>query len=739
MLSQNRSVCDIKAYQNVDKTCQFVLAGYELGSHPNPDSSGNGYARITYVVPSDFEDGEVYPEQILVPASGSSSGSEEEIRSLNSMDEFDGEGNATSGYWEKTSDDTWLYHFKVVDPKQDYVVFENAGLVYSTYNYKYESEQMTPGFVELPGEKTSATITNRLPTGNLNVTKHISGGTSEQKFRFTIKMTDVSNRPINGVYSGVSFQNGEAVFWLSDGESKMIEGLPAGYHYLVDETEVPYYSKSFEPEIPSGTIVANSVADITCTNTYTPPILNPVNVGLRKVETGCFEIAGTYVLRADFRNLIPNTLYSYSIVDERMTFTSDGNGEYYGLQVKLKNEDMAVFERLPVGAQYKFSEPGGDYTASYQIVDLAGGTKINQSASLSPVSGSELSTAWETVDQNEKVIVNFENLLKRTGRLSIKKVVEGLDTGTGYEISILLSNLTAGSKYTAVKGTDNPFVWTANSAGEIIRTLSFQNNEGIEIKGLPVGTKYRVAEATSDGYIPSIFIDESQITLVQTTQSEGFVDGIGILEQTLHEGSDVNVVVKNARKTGSLRLHKIVEGTSTTEETQFNFTIALTYFKNREKIAMIDTESITATLNGEPLSLNFIDGKCIVSLKDQDVLTIEGIYDGVQYEITEEENASYRASIQGNQSGTIRYCENEEVTEIVFTNTYVSPEPSPSTPTPSPSTPPHDPNVPSTGDESSLWLLSMITLFCISVIAALIVIPQIVADKRKREGSSTTK
>lgn len=25
MLSQNRSVCDIKAYQNVDKTCQFVL------------------------------------------------------------------------------------------------------------------------------------------------------------------------------------------------------------------------------------------------------------------------------------------------------------------------------------------------------------------------------------------------------------------------------------------------------------------------------------------------------------------------------------------------------------------------------------------------------------------------------------------------------------------------------------------------------------------------------------------
>ena len=318
-------------------------------------------------------------------------------------------------------------------------------------------------------------------------------------------------------------------------------------------------------------------------------------------------------------------------------------------------------------------------------------------------------------------------------------MVEGLDTGTGYEISILLSNLTAGSKYTAVKGTDNPFVWTANSAGEIIRTLSFQNNEEIEIKGLPVGTKYRVAEATSDGYIPSIFIDESQITLVQTTQSEGFVDGIGILEQTLHEGSDVNVVVKNARKTGSLRLHKIVEGTSTTEETQFSFTIALTYFKNREKIAMIDTESITATLNGEPLSLNFIDGKCIVSLKDQDVLTIEGIYDGVQYEITEEENASYRASIQGNQSGTIRYCENEEVTEIVFTNTYVSPEPSPSTPTPSPSTPPHDPNVPSTGDESSLWLLSMITLFCISVIAALIVIPQIVADKRKREGSSTTK
>ena len=644
-----------------------MLAGYELGTHTNPDTTGNGFARITYVASEDLPE-ENYPEQTLVPAGGSS-GEDEEMKSLDSMEQTDGEGNDTAGYWEKTADDTWLYHFKVVNPKLDYLVYEDAGLTYARYGYHYVSEEMTPGYVELPGETTTATITNKLPTGSLNVTKHVAGGTSDQKFKFTVTLKDSGNRPVSGVFGGVSFLDGVGAFLLGDGENRMISEIPAGYKYEVAEEEVSGYAVSFDPETPAGTIAVDTVAEVRCTNSYTPPVLTPVNVTLKKVETGHFETAGTYTIRADFRNLTPNLTYSYLRGEERSSFTADENGEYNGLLLSMKHDDVVVFERLPVGSEYKFGEPGGEYTASYTIVDAAGGSQIAQSSPAAPVTGAALSTAWETANDGEQITVTFENRLERTVDLTVEKQVEGLDTGDAFAITLLITNLPVGECYTAVKGSDNPFVWTANENGEIIRTLTFTNGEKLVVRDLPVGTNYRVAEEVTTSYTPSVTVNGTAVPVVQTLPDEDLEGGLGIPAQTLHEGTDEAVVVKNTSATGSLKLTKRVAGNFGNRDTEFTFRITLTYLFEGQTLPLRDTSLITAEKNGDAITLTFTDGVCEVRLKDGDELLLKGIFDGVKYEIEETDSGTYRVSVHGGRSGTIRSNVNGGVTAVGFTNT----------------------------------------------------------------------
>ncbi len=644
-----------------------MLAGYERGSNPNPDSAGNGYARITYLA-ADDAGGEEYPEQTLIPAGGST-GEDEEIKSLNSMDQVDSEGNPTEGYWEKTADDTWMYHFKVVDPKQDYVVFEDSGLVYSQYGFVYESDEMTPGHVELPGETTTATITNKLPTGSLNVTKLVIGGNAEQKFKFTVTLKDSGNNPVNGVFGGVSFRNGEGVFLLGDSESKMITDIPVGYRYSVEEEDVANYTKEFTPQTPTGSITANTVSEVVCKNSYTPPVTSPVNVVLKKVETGHFETAGTYTIRADFRNLTPKVSYVYAKGEERVSFSADENGNCIGLELSMQNNDSVIFERLPVRTQYQFSEPGGEYSASFIIVDEAGGTQIVQSSSAAPVTGKELSTAWETADEGEQITVTFENRLERTVNLTVEKQVDGLDMGEAFAITLLITNLPVGSRYTAVKGNDNPYIWTANDNGEIIRTLSFRNGEKIVIRDLPVGTKYRVAEAVATEYTPSALVNGASVPLTQTLPDEDLEGGMGIPEQILHEGSDEKVVVKNTSAKGSLRLTKTVTGKFADRKEEFTFRITLTYSYEGETLALKNTDSILAKKNGEEIEVLFLDGVCEVTLKNGDELLLSGIYDGVMYEIEEINSGSYRVTVQGNRIGVIHSNMNNGLTEVGFINT----------------------------------------------------------------------
>ena len=645
-----------------------IVAGYDVAATaPRPISTKDGFARITYLVPDDYIDDLSFPEQTLKPATGSS-WDEDEIKSRNSTDPNEPDGEPASGYWEKASDDTWVYHFRLIEPNKGYIVFEELGLTYAEYGFHYQSDVMTPGYLLIPKGVSNATITNHLPLGSLIVVKKVSGGDSELKFRFTVTLKNSLGQPVNGVFGGIGFQNGKGTFLLGNNEDRLISDIPAGYQYEVTEEETTDYTAKFTPDTPSGTISSESIAEIRCQNTYTARVIEPVNVTLQKKVTGRYETLGAFSIRADFRNLKPGAVYSYTKNEQSYSFTADGNGSFGGLMLSVENGECVTFEKLPVGSQYKFLEEGGDYTASYRIEDSAGKNHIAQSVPTVTAAGTALSTAWETADEGEVISVTFENNVERMASLAISKEVIGLNLGESFEITLRLSNLAAGAQYIAQKGEENPLVWTANGTGEINRTIPLKHGETLVIQNLPVGATYRIGEAIYSGYVTTMTINGNDVALSKTLPSEGFDGGLAVSAQTLHEGDAPEAVVRNSLQKGALRITKQVSGNIGNRYELFTFRIAFTYPYGDRIVPLSDISSISAQLNGEPAILSFTDGVCETKLKHGDELLIEGIYAGVQYEITEVDGEGYEVSVRGNSSGTIQSDENG-VTEAAFLNT----------------------------------------------------------------------
>ena len=101
--------------------------------------------------------------------------------------------------------------------------------------------------------------TTKEATGTLVVSKTVSGnkvGTSKA-FTFTVTLMQNGDTPNGSItYGGVTFTNGVATFKLKHGESKTITGLPAGFTYLVKESDNSGY-----------TVTVNKTKETTATGT----------------------------------------------------------------------------------------------------------------------------------------------------------------------------------------------------------------------------------------------------------------------------------------------------------------------------------------------------------------------------------------------------------------------------------------------------------------------------------------
>ena len=622
------------------------------GGNDETGHSGNGYARITLVAgaPTSSDPSAAPAAPAAAPSGGSlrNVGDGGETVTYTSVDTLDPANE--NGYWTKNDDNTWTYVFKVPGGDVDYVLWEGAGLTYEKdgTSYVYSSEAMEPGYVDILGTQgqKSATIVNSTPRGALNLTKLVSGTSTEQKFVFTVTLKDAAGKPLSGnrIYGGVAFQSGVANVSLGDRENLLIAGLPVGTRYSIEEAPVEGYTVGWKNK--TGTIAANEVAEAICTNTYDPPVVNPVNVTLKKVETGIFETPGSYTVQAIFTDLRPSAAYAYDVtvdgVTETRSFTTTDNGSA-AFSVTLTSTTEIVFRELEVGSHYSFIEEAGDYLASYTVADANNCGKVTMQRNGNQEKNRALSTAVETAEEGEAVTVTFTNVLDRTAPLKLKKVIDGWDSGGEFEFDIHIEGLTPGGYYT-IAGSRTQ---ADEDTGVIDRTITLQNGEERFIADLPVGAKYQITEKENVWYFPAYtVVDANGGTRIEKAEDANTANAktLATTLETVNEGEDVTVTFTNRNRTGSLTVTKSVTGNMGNRTKKFTFIVELTD---------IAGGTVSGTFNcegGSETTITFNDGKASVQLANGEVIKILGLPQGINYTVTEDARSAlgYKTTVSNN-------------------------------------------------------------------------------------------
>ncbi|MDD7204649.1 MAG: DUF5979 domain-containing protein [Coriobacteriaceae bacterium] len=118
------------------------------------------------------------------------------------------------------------------------------------------------------GSTVTAAFTNTLKTGDLAITKHVSGDISgaQKKFDFTVTLSG-DGSSLDGTYGGMTFAGGVATCKLGDGETATATGLPAGITYEVTEAAADGYSATSENA--TGTIEYGKTSEASFTNART--------------------------------------------------------------------------------------------------------------------------------------------------------------------------------------------------------------------------------------------------------------------------------------------------------------------------------------------------------------------------------------------------------------------------------------------------------------------------------------
>ena len=141
-----------------------------------------------------------------------------------------------------------------------------AGLSYTVEEtllpgYKQESASGNSGTV--PERDTAAArFVNKVPLGNLTVSKSVKGDDDGTVFNFNVVLTDTS---ITGTYGDMTFEKGLAVVSLAAGQSVTAMGLPANTQYSVTELDTEGWGQ-VSAEGDKGTIAEDATATASFVN-----------------------------------------------------------------------------------------------------------------------------------------------------------------------------------------------------------------------------------------------------------------------------------------------------------------------------------------------------------------------------------------------------------------------------------------------------------------------------------------
>ncbi|NLB50925.1 MAG: hypothetical protein GX809_05025 [Clostridiaceae bacterium] len=356
----------------------------------------------------------------------------------------------------------------------------------------------------IPAEETTDLVfTNTRNEGSLNLLKTVEGnaGDKTQAFSFQVwfKWLD-DDDPSSYDYKGNGVDDGTissgSVIQLAHGQSITIQGVPEGATYEIVELEADQDGYITTPEREAGTIGAEGPETVVFTNSKTLGEL----ILSKTVEGNAGDLKRKFSFEVRLFGLDEEELeeefdyLGFGLPDGSLTS---------GDVIELAHGQSIAILRLPL-------------EASYQIIELDADTD----GYLMQVTGDEGEFTLETF-RHYASFTNTRNL----GELTISKIVNGLtgdktDTFT-FEVTLTDSDGKAleGKFLYEGLGVDDGVI----SSGD---TLTLGHDQSVVIKGLPLGSNYRVVEleADQDDYITTAIGDTGKFTLEEFEQSVQFTN-----------------------------------------------------------------------------------------------------------------------------------------------------------------------------------------------------------------------
>lgn len=424
--------------------------------------------------------------------------------------------------------------------------------------------------------------------------------------------------------------------------------LPAGTSYEVTESGNEGFISTARNE--TGTLSA-AAEEFAKTALFVNEWQSPVNLTIRKITTGNLADAAK-----EWNFEIQLTAPNGVTLAESYTYT-DEKGKEHNLQLSrqgttmtgtlaLHNGDSATILGLPVGTAYTVTETEanqGGYTTS-----VTGADKV--------VNGSASGTLSDEQIQSG-VVITFINTFS-SGNLIVTKEVSGAGGNQyrDFDFTILLSaadgvTLEDAYSYTDAQGNEYTLELTDKGDGKE-GTFHLQHGGTFILEGLPGGTKYTVTEQPVSGVTPAY---STSYRVDNGTEQTGRIISGQIPTDKQGNADDVAITVINKRETANtLTITKHVAGIGGEKDRYFDFTVTLLDPKgNALKENFIYTGSSFGTISSGDS----------VSLLSGDSIIIEGLPEGTQYTVSEEEKEGYTVEAT-NSAGTIT-----SDTEADFVNT----------------------------------------------------------------------
>ena len=381
---------------------------------------------------------------------------------------------------------------------------------YNLHEYNINEEELQKEFENQANSSKQSSDIHRLVSlrqvdDNTSTSTSPTSPALSRKFAFTVKLTasdTTTQKLIDGqkIFGSVPFVDGVATVSLGNGESITMSDIPVGVTYTVTETAVDGYAITKTGN--TGTIADGVTSEAAFTNTYTPlDDLDSLSVKVAKTVTGSPKSASdVYTAHFMVTDAAAGTILTTS-TGATATVASDGTAD---IPLQLKDGSSVSVDGIPVGAHYKVTEDGGDWYASYTVVDSSASTdggSIASDANSSDKTDTPLSTGEETAESGENVTITFTNKIHKVQTITLKKVVKDSlgnvvtndndknGKAREYTVEMMLSGLPANTSLPSSIGTLN-----ADDNGDIDMLAYLANGESVTIKDVPVGTKYRFIE-----------------------------------------------------------------------------------------------------------------------------------------------------------------------------------------------------------------------------------------------------